>query len=63
VSRHFLESGDPFPQPLDLIKEDTRQLHDKKRKRGPLILDRLFENFHIRRPLRGHDAVLRQMTT
>ncbi len=51
-----------FRQPFDLIKKDTRQFHDEKRKRCRLILDRFFKNFHIRRPLCGHDAVLRQMT-
>src|SRR3954447_6222378 len=62
LSRHLLKSGDGFRQPFDLIQKDTRQFHDEKRKRCRLILDRIFENFHIRRPLRGHDAVLRQMT-
>src|SRR3954452_14226941 len=62
VSRHLLKFGDVFRQPFDLVKKDTRQFHDEKRKRCRLILDRLFKNFHIRRPLRGHDAVLRQMT-
>src|SRR3954451_18454319 len=62
VSRHLLKFGDGFRQPFDLIQKDTRQLHDEKRKRCRLILDRFFKNFHIRRPLRGHDAVLRQMT-
>src|SRR3954451_9335525 len=62
VSRHLLKFRNVFRQPLDLIKKDTRQFHDEKRKRCRLILDRLFENFHIRRSLRGHDAVLRQMT-
>src|SRR3954452_3661525 len=62
VSRHFLKFGDVFRQSFDLIKKDTRQFHDEKRKRCRLILDHLFENFYIRRPLRGHDAVLRQMT-
>src|SRR3954470_3366160 len=62
VSRHLLKFGDGFRQPFDLIKKDTRQFHNEKRKRCRLILDRLFKNFHIRRPLRGHDAVLRQMT-
>src|SRR3954468_15604069 len=62
VSRHLLKFGDGFRQPFDPIQKDTRQLHDEKRKRGRLILDRFFKNLHIRRPLRGHDAVLRQMT-
>src|SRR3954467_15487993 len=62
VSRNLLQFGDGFRQPFDLIQKDTRQFHDEKRKRGRLILDHLFKNFHIRRPLRGHDAVLRQMT-
>src|SRR3954454_3384586 len=62
VSRHLLKFGDGFRQPFDLIKKDTRQFHNEKRKRCRLILDRLFKNFHIRRPLRGYDAVLRQMT-
>src|SRR3954447_21276552 len=59
---HLLKFGDGFQQPFDLIQKDTRQFHDEKRKRGRLILDRFFKNFYIRRPLRGHDAVLRQMT-
>src|SRR5215203_3266246 len=62
LSRHLLEFRDGFRQPFDLIKKDTRQFHDEKWKRGRLILDYLFKNFHIRRPLRGHDTVLRQMT-
>src|SRR3954453_21190147 len=62
VSRHLLKFGDGFRQPFDLIKKDTRQFHNEKRKRGRLILNRLFKNFYIRRSLRGHDAVLRQMT-
>src|SRR4051812_32032001 len=62
LSRDLLKFGDGFRQPFDLIQKDTRQFHDEKRKRCRLILDRLFKNFHIRRPLRGHDAVLRQMT-
>src|SRR3954469_1724039 len=53
---------DVFRQPFDLIKKDTRQFHDEKRKRCRLILDRFFKNFYIRRSLRSHDAVLRQMT-
>src|SRR4051794_9059699 len=62
LSRHLLKFGDGFRQPVDLIKKDTRQFHDEQRKRGRLILDRFFKNFYIRRPLRSHDAVLRQMT-
>src|SRR3954470_3910763 len=62
LSRHLLKFGDGFRQPFDLIQKDTRQFHDEKRKRGRLILDRLFKNLYIRRPLRRHDAVLRQMT-
>ena len=62
LSRRLLEFGDGFRQPFDPIKKDTRQFRDEKRKRCCLILDRLFKNFHIRRPLRSHDAVLRQMT-
>src|SRR3954452_3863729 len=62
LSRHLLKFGDGFRQPFDLIKKDTRQFHDEKRKRCRLILDRFFKNFYIRRPLRSHDAVLRQMT-
>src|SRR5919112_5948923 len=62
LRRHLLKFGDGFRQPFDLIKKDTRQFHDEKRKRCRIILDRLFKNFHIRRPLCGHDAVLRQMT-
>src|SRR3954452_2724806 len=61
-SRHFLQFGDGFRQPFDLIQKDTRQFHHEKRKRCRLILDHLFKNFHIRRPLRGHDAMLRQMS-
>src|SRR3954465_12781476 len=59
---HLLKFGDCFRQPFDLIKKNPRQFHDEQRKRCRLILDRLFKNFHTRRPLRGHDAVLRQMT-
>src|SRR3954449_1495789 len=62
LSRHLLKFRDAFRQPFDLIQKDTRQFHDEKRKRGRLILDRVFKDFHIRRALRGHDAVLRQMT-
>src|SRR4051812_13890179 len=62
LSRHLLKFGDGFRQPFDLIQKDTRQFHNEKRKRCRLILDRLFKNFYIRRPLRGHDAMLRQMT-
>src|SRR5215212_9813531 len=61
-SCHFLKFGDGFRQPFDLIQKDTRQFHDDKRKRCRLILDRFFKNLHIRRPLRSHDTVLRQMT-
>ena len=60
MSRHLLQFGNVFRQPFNLIKKDTRQFHDEKRKRCRLILDRLFKNFHIRRPLRGHDAVLQR---
>src|SRR3954469_11420792 len=62
LSRHLLKFRDFFRQPFDLIKKDTRQFHDEKRKRCRLILDRFFKNFYIRRPLRSHDAVLRPMT-
>src|SRR3954471_18969732 len=62
LSRHLLKFGDGFRQPFDLIQKDTRQFHHEQRKRCRLILDHLFKNFHIRRPLRGHDTVLRQMT-
>src|SRR3954471_12999056 len=62
VSRNLLKFGDGFRQPFDLIQKDTRQFHHEQRKRCRLILDHLFKNFHIRRPLRGHDTVLRQMT-
>src|SRR4051812_48265858 len=62
MSRDLIKFGDVFRQSIDLIKKDTRQFHDEKRKRGRLILDRFFKNFHICWPLRGHDAVLRQMT-
>src|SRR4051794_34288996 len=62
LSRYLLKFGDGFRQSFNLIKKDTRQIHDEKRKRCRLILDRLFKNFYICRPLRSHDAVLRQMT-
>ena len=60
VNRHLLKFRDLFRQPFDLIKEHTRQFYDEKRKRRRLILDRRFKNFNVRRPLRGHDAVLRK---
>src|SRR5208283_2326076 len=62
VSCHLLKFRDLFRQPLDLIEENARQLHDEKWERRHLILDRPFKNSYMRLSLRGHDAMLGQMT-
>src|SRR5208283_2931066 len=62
VNCQLLEFGDSLRQPIDLLKANARQLHNQQRKRRRFALDLLRENFHIRWPLRRHDAMLGQMT-
>ena len=62
LNRHLLEFGDLLRQPIDLVEEDARELHDEKRKGRYFRLDCLCKALQVRWSLRDDDAMLGQVT-